>query len=66
MGEIKDFRVGNQSLYDSDPDFTLSAMLLWKDDFDSRINCVTLRNLDQRRGEFVCFALRRVLILFLI
>ena len=37
LGEIKDFSIGHQSLDDKDPDLSLSAILLWKDDFDSRI-----------------------------
>ena len=51
LGEIKDFYVGHQSLEEIDPDLSLSAMLLWKDDFESRISDVTLflilRNLDK-------------------
>ena len=42
FGEIKYLREGHKSLDDSEPDFSLSAMLLQKEDFDSRINCVTL------------------------
>ena len=69
LGEIKDFNVGHQSLEEIDPDLSLSAMLLWKDDFESRISDVTLflilRNLDQKCGESVCLALRNILFLFL-
>ena len=42
LGEIKDFNVGHQSLEEIDPDLSLSAMLLWKDAFESRISDVTL------------------------
>ena len=42
LGEIMDFNVGHQSLEEIDPDLSLSAMLLWKDDFESRISDVTL------------------------
>ena len=55
--EINDFSVGHLSLEIKDPDLSLSAIFLWKDDFDSHIISVTLflslRHLVQNRGEFV-------------
>ena len=42
FGEIKDVNVGHQPLDESDSDLSLSSILLWKEDFDSRINCVTV------------------------
>ena len=64
FGEIKDFNVGHQSLDERDPDISLSSMLLWKDDFGSIINRVTVPKFVQRRGEFVGFALRKIIFSF--
>ena len=62
LGEIKDFHVGHQYLDDNYPDLSLSAILLCEDDFDCRIISMTyflsLRNLAQKRGGFVCLGLR--------
>ena len=66
LGEIKDFNVSHQSLDNNVPYSSLPAMLSRKNDFDSHVNSVTLflglQNLVKRRGEFACFALRKVLL----
>ena len=65
LGEIYNFNVDHQSLEEIDPGLSLSAMLLRKEDFESRISDVTLflnlRSFGQKWDESVCLLLTSTL-----